>query len=321
MNYFDPHEQYEHSRYNRVFSRYFWRLMFLWNKYVLKKRICCIGAWVSMSWGRVEHNNLGDDLNMFLLRRISKDFLMPRYVYACPKKVFFKGLSSLPVVYAIGSVLHLIDRPDSIIWGAGLLKEAFLPSPKTLNIRAVRGPLTRKVLVANGYDCPAVYGDPALLLPLYYRPVVKKKYKIGIVPHYVDEDKKELDKFKSDDSVLIIHMTGYDKWENVVKQMLSCEFVVSSSLHGIIISEAYGVPNLWAEVREPIIGDVSRRFKFHDFFMSIGLDRSAPYIITEKTSVEDLLRQKDGYAKAPGLDLKPLIESCPFRLKDITYNE
>ena len=87
------------------------------------------------------------------------------------------------------------------------------------------------------------------------------------------------------------------------------------------VSEAYGVLNLWAEIRESIIGDVSRRFKFHDFFMSIGLDRSAPYIITEKTSVEDLLRQKDGYAKAPGLDLKPLIESCPFRLKDITYNE
>ena len=159
------------------------------------------------------------------------------------------------------------------------------------------------------------------MLPLYYRPAVKKRYKIGIVPHYVDEDKKELDKFKSDDSVLIIHMTGYDKWEDVVRQVLSCEFVVSSSLHGIIISEAYGVPNLWAEIREPIIGDISRRFKFHDFFMSIGLDRPTPYVITEKTGVEDLLRQKDWYAKAPGLDLKPLIESCPFRLKDMTYNE
>jgi len=45
-------------------------------------------------------------------------------------------------------------------------------------IKCVRGPLTRKRLIEIGCNCPPVYGDPALLLPLYYNQIVSKKYQL-----------------------------------------------------------------------------------------------------------------------------------------------
>lgn len=320
MKYFDPHEQQYHSKYNRAFTKYLYRIKLLWYKYICKRRIFAIAPWISMSWGRVEHNNWGDDINVFFLSHIASDVLLPREVYAQPKSIYFKGMSNFPIVYTIGSVLHLVSEDNAIIWGSGLINEKLLPPIKSITIKAVRGPLTRKVLMDHGFDCPQVYGDPALLLPLYYHPrKIKKKIKLGIIPHYVDENKAELSQFKNDDSITIIHMTGYRNWTDVINQILSCECVASSSLHGIIISEAYGVPNLWVEIKEPIVGDSSRRFKFHDFFQSIGLDREAPFSIQTDTKIEDIINQCLKYKKAPGLNLQPLIDACPFKLKNQRY--
>lgn len=47
-----------------------------------------------------------------------------------------------------------------------------------LDIRSVRGPVTRNILMDLGYDVPSVYGDPAILLPLFYNPIVEKNMTI-----------------------------------------------------------------------------------------------------------------------------------------------
>lgn len=59
-----------------------------------------------------------------------------------------------------------------------------------LDVRAVRGPLTREFLLKKGIACPEIYGDPTLLFPLYF-PEFKKAAKssrdYSIVPHFSDE--------------------------------------------------------------------------------------------------------------------------------------
>ena len=55
-----------------------------------------------------------------------------------------------------------------------------------------------------------------------------------------------------------------DKWENVIDAIVSCKSVVSSSLHGLICSDAYNIPNLWIDEFELKEGD----FKFKDYFSS-----------------------------------------------------
>lgn len=317
MNYFDPHTKVKHSKVNVIVSKYYYLLFFLWNRYVLRKKVVVIDPWISMSWGRVEPSNWGDDINMFLLQRITTNCLVPFQAFAYPyATIRFRGISSYPVVSAIGSVLHLIKKQNTVVWGSGLINETLLPPIRPREILAVRGPLTRKVLIDHGYDCPEVYGDPALLLPFVYKIPQKKKYRLGIVPHYVDYYKDEIKKFFNDDEVLIISLFNYKNWTDVIDQINSCDVVASSSLHGLIVAEAYKIPNVWIEIREPLIGDISRRFKFHDFFLSIGLDREEPYKIDTSTTKEDILKKASMYKKSPGLSLKPLIDVCPFDVKE-----
>ena len=89
----------------------------------------------------------------------------------------------------IGSILnlHFMSSKDNVVWGSGA-RDAGLPMngfPK--KICAVRGKLTREYLQKRGIDCPEIYGDPVLLLPLVYRPVRKKRHKIGIILHFRDK--------------------------------------------------------------------------------------------------------------------------------------
>ena len=105
-------------------------------------------------------------------------------------------------------------------------------------------------------------------------------------------------------------MENYKNWLEVIDQICSCEYIASSSLHGIIIAETYEVPNLWIELYGKLLGG---HFKFHDFFMSIGHDREKPFIVKENTGINEILATKSNYTKGQ-IDLKPLINNSPFKL-------
>jgi hypothetical protein len=98
-----------------------------------------------------------------------------------------RGISS--VFFSCGSILHNITEPGrAIVWGSGAIEDTTkFRSP--LEIRSVRGPLTRDICLAQGYECPPVYGDPGLLMPEFYNPSGRgERWRLGVVPHYVDFD-------------------------------------------------------------------------------------------------------------------------------------
>jgi pyruvyltransferase len=260
--------------------------------------------------GNLQNLNWGDDLNWHFVREICK---RPVAIYNRMSLAFRLKLKNYLI---IGSTLDMLCKKNTIVWGAGLIYGDRKLTIKPKKVCAVRGPLTRASLIEQGIDCPKVYGDPALLLPLYYNAPKKKKYRFGFIPHVsnlreIKNIKIDNTKISEREDILIINLSNYNVWTDIIDQINSCEYIISNSLHGLIVSEAYKIPNMWVEFGNPLIGG---HFKFHDFFLSIGVDRDNPsYIENDVLSEKDIL-DIIGKWKPGHIDLKPLISSCPFSI-------
>lgn len=203
-----------------------------------------------------EKPNLGDDLSRVIVEHM----------------LSLRGLTlDTPVhgrkhLYAVGSIITA-GIQDCTVWGSGVLFATMLNRVKgrKLDIRSVRGPVSRIMLMDMGYEVPEVYGDPVIILPEIYMPAnVEKKYKYGVIIHkdQVFTSTADDDFVKRDD-VLLIDIRTRD-YKAFVDSVVSCEKIISSSLHGIIISESYGVPALMHQPTvEPLL-------KYCDWYYSTG---------------------------------------------------
>ena len=164
----------------------------------------------------------------------------------------------------VGSIIGMKDF-DSVIWGSGIHKEE--SAQRIVNarkyckydIRAVRGPITATILRIAGYNCSCIYGDPAILMPLIYNPTMKKKkYNISVIQHYSQANKPKREG-------LNYINTATTDYKNFIDEIVLSEMVISSSLHGIILSETYGIPAilLCDGMQEEIM-------KFFDWYYSTG---------------------------------------------------
>lgn len=187
--------------------------------------------------------NVGDAISPFILEHFTEH------------KAELASSDDTGKLLLVGSLLDIVKDND-VVCGIGSNKPNFiLEANDSMRFISVRGPLTRFQI--KNANVPEIYGDPALLLPLMYNPKIEKNKKIGIVPHYVD--KKH---FKNEDIIDI-----EQNWKSFVDQILECEEIISSSLHGIIIAEAYGIPCRWYSYGNEIEGG---QFKYQDYFLGTG---------------------------------------------------
>jgi len=167
-------------------------------------------------------NNFGDQLNLYLLKN-----LFNINVFSA-KNIF--NYNNSPVFSVIGSILDNANYRNLEIWGSGFMYKNSKMKRKPKKIYAVRGPLTRQNFINNGIDCPIVYGDPGILISEIYNPKIQKKYKLGIIPHYVDKGNEIIanlfNKYPEDIKIIDIQ----DNIENVIDNIKSCEYILSSSL-------------------------------------------------------------------------------------------
>lgn len=268
--------------------------------------VCLLSAkkivYINASIHPIKHN-WGDDVSIIIARLISTDklFIPLSYSFSKEKK---------ENILCIGSIVTWLTNSRSIIWGSGVLKPEAILNDKPKKVYAVRGPLTREYLIRNGVKCPEIYGDPAMLFPLYYTPNRIKRYKIGIIPHFRDQNNpilKEITKIASL-SILVIDVRDTKNWRSFIDYINSCDIILSSSLHGIIIADSYRIPNVWIELFE---GE-SKRFPFRDYFMSVNKDIQEPHIIDSRNSFHAACEFAPLW-KAPQIDVRPLLDSCPFK--------
>ncbi len=245
------------------------------------------------------HSNLGDELSPYLVEKITK--VKVRYISQ-------REYSSVKLV-AIGSLLSddLLHHSFTV-WGTGTLTKGsfghrnipcksvkWFPLNKKLkslffhykqpDIRAVRGPITRNLLIKNGYACPNIFGDPAILLPDYYQSSYVKKHQIGLILHQSHSNISiNLCECNDKDICLIsINRQSFKDIEQFIDEVCSCQRIFSTSLHGIIVAQAYGIPAQWIRINnKPIHKD--EEMKFEDYFLGAYQESQKPLEFSELNS-------------------------------------
>jgi pyruvyltransferase len=140
---------------------------------------------------------------------------------------------------SVGSIIDLLPMNwPGVIAGAGILHE-HLYYKTTYPILAVRGPLTlQRIMYSVAHDKQVVLADPGLIADELVGPQ-EKLYNLGIVPHWTDKELELNPDFLKYNPKII--RVGDDPLE-VIKQIGQCRKIVSSSLHGIVLADAFGIP-------------------------------------------------------------------------------
>lgn len=164
-----------------------------------------------------------------------------------------------------GSVLeHFPGYYPGVIAGAGKLHEGTKLSFHYARILALRGPLS-----AKGLKGDFVLADPGLLADELVKPQ-NKIYNLGIVPHWTDTV-LEYDPRFTKYNPKIIRVT--DDPLKVIAEIGQCKKIISSSLHGIILADAFGIPRR-IEIAPRMLSHPDQEgglFKWKDYSASLNI--------------------------------------------------
>lgn len=217
--------------------------------------------------------NVGDVLNTYMIPKITGRTVHKSYTHK------FEHLM------AIGSLLEGAG-PRSVIWGSGSINGVGPIRPVTAaRICALRGKKSLALMEkACGTPLDVPLGDPALLMPLFYDPAVETDKEIGIVPHHSEKDlSRDLQKLISDKHLIID--VALDP-EAFIRQLKRCKAVISSSLHGLILADAYGIPSKWISISDRLDGG---DWKFDDYYSVTSTPMKSPYRTASVDSLMDHL--------------------------------
>jgi hypothetical protein len=185
--------------------------------------------------------------------------------------------STAPRMAAVGTIGHGFSGGAVWFWGTGssLYRNPFAaidqkelyttPANTEIHIAATRGPLSERILSADGViERPGIYGDPVWLLPHFHTRPVAQTWDLGVILHLSDLTDREMEVHfnplheryiippEFSGSVKLITTVApvstravFDK----VDEIRSCRRIVSTSLHGLVIPESYGIPCLYFGVR------------------------------------------------------------------------
>lgn len=195
---------------------------------------------------------------------------------------------------------------DSVIWGSGIHTLAKLyklfkwRKVVKYDIRALRGPITQTMMLKSGYDCTdIVYGDPAVLMPKIYMPESSpKKYDVSVINHFSIQSEQE-------GTLHQINIQTKD-YRYFIDEIVASKFVISSSLHGIILAESYGVPAIFLNEQGKMYPEI---IKYFDWYLSTGRNH-----IQIAGSMEEALQMKP--LELPDLSTmqNQLLDSFPYDL-------
>ncbi|MEM7724247.1 MAG: polysaccharide pyruvyl transferase family protein [Pseudomonadota bacterium] len=217
-------------------------------------------------------------------------------------------------LFALGSLMHVISkfwtdrsRPANppILWGTGVLnpfwRRDFL---ENVQVALFRGPISAALMRMKHKR----FGDPGLLAPYVFGPVAQTD-RVVVIPHHSQADDPEIAAMVASDAALTLIDPRQDA-EPVCRAIAGASHVISASLHGLIVADAYGVPNTWMDPGEQGF------LKYHDYAASIGRKMLAPVEITEAPAVARRAKTHDlPYAAGIAAAREALLTTFPAQFK------
>lgn len=284
-----------------------------------------------------DYLNLGDALSPVMVALLSG-----RPVRRVPFQ------SQTPRLAAVGTIGQNFAGGEVWFWGTGCSPFAtaagqrarFTPDPgMRAHVRAARGPLSASLL-GGGRLAARVFGDPVWLLPRFYRPEVEKRWELGVIVHLSEladratecHPRPELRRLRVPkalrDSVRLINTVvpiSTAGMQARLDEILACRRIVSTSLHGLVFAESYGIPCLPFPAAGPAPGkagvfevaltaEAAIDSRMVDLYMGVGRTRQ-PAWGQPRDAVPDweaVIRAIDARWEPAAIDEDALIETFPL---------
>lgn len=230
--------------------------------------------------------NMGDRLNKLIIEKC--------FGYQVERCSFLDGEMS-----AIGSCLgqytlhgsklmrlqqriNGFTKPQVYIWGTGFInysdcEERFFK--RDMRFQAVRGEMTRtRIEKMTGKKMNIPTADAGLLASELLSELPGKCYEVGIIPHICDLKDPTVQKLAEKyEGAKLINVK--DDPVHVIAEIAKCKYILSSSLHGLVVADSLGIPNRYVVFSDRPLGD---GYKFADYYSAYGLE-SIPLDVRRET--------------------------------------
>jgi pyruvyltransferase len=230
--------------------------------------------------------------------------------------IVVSALSGLPIVHknfnaaaerlvSVGTIAHELKNGVVHLWGTGIdpdrsptrdQSQGYQCPPRTqFKVHALRGKLTARTFRQQGVEVPERYGDPIWFLPSLIPPAPEKRYELGIIVHVselaaiqdVPQIRDQVIRYKiaADLTTQIRIFTtltapAFSALEARTQEITACKRIVSTSLHGLVIAETYGIPCVYFRPRGKgslflsLDDDASSiNHRIRDFYSGTGMER------------------------------------------------
>jgi len=282
------------------------------------------------------------------------DALSPVMVALCTSMDVMRvpSASANPRLAAVGTIGHGMRGGEVWFWGTGcspylnpaakkpIVKEPFHPPAETkFHVYATRGPVSGRLL--NGDKPVGAFGDPVWLLPRFYKPKIEKKWKLGVILHLSELSDRAFEAHPRDalkrydipaelaDQVKLINTVteiSPKAMQERIDEILSCERIVSTSLHGMVYAESYGIPCLHFAAglgatglhRVPLVDAATNLdLRIVDLYMGLGAKTIQVYNQSraETTDWWAVIKAIDENWEEKKLDEERLLDSIPIPFK------
>ena len=268
----------------------------------------------------VDIKNMGDQLNPMIMRDV--------FGYETERCSYLTGELS-----AIGSgldqfMLHggMAERlrqrlcgarfPTVYIWGTGFIDSGTRSASfyrADMRFCAVRGELSRaraEKLLGRKLDIPT--GDGGILASELIPEQIEKKYDVGVVPHVCDLGEPLIGELRArfgKSAVIDVREEPY----GVLRRIAECRTILSSSLHGLVAADSFGIPNRHVLISDKPKGD---GFKYDDYFSAYGVEHRVTDLRREDACTPEVIERE--YLITPGMvaEKKALMKAAfPFPAK------